>query len=238
MLQGKKVVIIGGSSGMGLTGAKKAAEQGAEVIVAGRSKAKLDAAEKAIEGHVKTYTVDLSTEKDTARFFDEIGRFDHLIVTAGGAVGPSAFLESDLSTARAVFDGKFWAQYNAARYGARHINSDGSITFFSGVYSRRPSKGFAALAANNAAIEGLTRALAVELAPIRVNAVSPGLVKTPLYDSIPEDQRKAMYESVAGSLPVGRVGTPEDVAQTMIYLMENGYTTGLVVDVDGGSRLV
>ena len=237
MLNGKKVVIVGGSSGMGLAGAKAAAEHGAHVIIAGRSEEKLNAALEQIKGKAEAHVGDFTVEESVSAFFDKIGNFDHLVVTAGGRVQPAPFVGTGTSVARTVLEGKFWVQYNVAKHGAKHVNPGGSITLFSGIFSRRPSKGFAALAANNGAIEALGRALAVELAPIRVNVISPGLVDTPIYHAMPEEQRKSMFASTAEALPVGRIGSPEDVAETMPYLMQNGYTTGSVVDVDGGARL-
>lgn len=237
MLKGKKVVIVGGSSGMGLAGAKAAAEHGAHVIIAGRSEEKLKAALEQIKGKAEAHAGDFTVEERVRAFFDKIGNLDHLVATAGGAVQYAPFVGTETSVANTVLGGKFWVQYNVAKHGAGHINPGGSITLFSGIFSRRPPKGFAALAANNGAIEALGRALAVELAPIRVNVISPGLVDTPLYHAMPEEQRKSMFAATAEALPVGRVGRPDDVAETMLYLMQNGYTTGCVVDVDGGARL-
>jgi NAD(P)-dependent dehydrogenase (short-subunit alcohol dehydrogenase family) len=237
MLKGKRVVIVGGSSGMGLAGAKAAAQHGAHVIIAGRSEKKLKAVLERIKGKPEYYAGDFTLEENVSAFFDKIGNFDHLVVTAGGKVLPAGFVWTETSVARAVLDGKFWVQYLVAKRGAGHLNAGGSITLFSGIFSRRPSKGFAALAANNGAIEALGRALAVELAPIRVNVISPGMVDTPIYHAMPAEQRESMFEATAKALPVGRVGTPEDVGETIIYLMQNGYTTGSVVDVDGGARL-
>jgi NAD(P)-dependent dehydrogenase (short-subunit alcohol dehydrogenase family) len=237
MLQGKRVVIVGGSSGIGLAGAKAAAQHGAHVIIVGRSEEKLRVAIEQMNGKAEAHPGDFQAEENIKGFFDKIGMFDHLVVTAGGRVLPSSFADTPTSIARSVLDGKFWVQYNVAKHGARHISPAGSITLFSGLFSQRPSSGFAALAANNGAIEALGRALAVELAPIRVNVISPGLVDTPIYDQMPEEQRKSMFAAAANALPVGRVGRPEDVAQTIIYLMQNGYTTGCVLDVNGGARL-
>jgi NAD(P)-dependent dehydrogenase (short-subunit alcohol dehydrogenase family) len=237
MLKGKRVVIVGGSSGIGLAGAKAAAEHGARVIIAGRSEKKLKAALEQIKGKKEYYAGDFTIEENVSAFFEAIGNFDHLVVTAGGKVLPAGFVWTETSVARAVLDGKFWVQYFVAKHGAGHLNAGGSITLFSGMFSRRPAKGFAALAANNGAIEALGRALAIELAPIRVNVISPGIVDTPVYHAMPAEQRESMFEATAKTLPVGRVGRPEDVGETIVYLMQNGYTTGSVVDIDGGAGL-
>ena len=126
----------------------------------------------------------------------------------------------------------------AAKYGAMAIRQGGSITMFAGVASEKPLPGLVAYAAVNGAVEGLCRTLALELAPLRVNAISPGIVMTPAYAGMPGDEREAMFGAMAAKLPVRRVGRPEDIARTVLYLMQNGYTTGTVIQIDGGHRLV
>ncbi len=238
MLRGKKVVIVGGSSGIGLAGAKAAADHGAHVIIIGRSEKKLRAALEQITGKIEGHALDFTVEENISRFFGKLGSLDHLVVTAGGNVSPASFVEAETSLARRVLEGKFWVQYNTAKHGAKCINPGGSIILFSGLFSRKPSKGFVALAANNGAIESLGRALAVELAPIRVNVISPGIVDTPIYHTMPAEQRNSMFASLAKRLPVGRIGKPEDIAEAMLYLMQNGYTTGSVIDVEGGAGII
>ncbi len=236
-LKEKRVVIIGGSSGMGLASAKAAAAAGAYVLIAGRSPEKLQRALDEIEGEADAHPLDVTREGDVREFFARLGGFDHLVTTAAtGAVG--AFLEMESADVRNVFESKFWGQYNAAKYGATGIRPGGSITMFAGVASEKPLPGLVAYAAVNGAVEGLCRTLAVELAPLRVNVVSPGIVMTPAYAEMPADKREAMFEAVGAKLPVRRVGRPEDIAKTVLYLMENGYTTGTVIQVDGGHRLV
>jgi NAD(P)-dependent dehydrogenase (short-subunit alcohol dehydrogenase family) len=234
-IENESVVIIGGSSGMGLAIAKEAADSGAAVIIAGRSQGKLDEAIRVIAGDVATYIVDLSDEGSVMKLFQSIGSFDHLVIT-GSSVKTGQLRELSLADARASMDSKFWGAYMAARYA--QIRPKGSITFFSGILSRRPSSGLASLAAINAAVEALGRALALELAPIRVNVVSPGLTDTPAYATMPDDARKGLFAAVAKRLPVGRVGRPEDIASLTLELMRNSFLTGLVVDVDGGAMLV
>jgi len=236
-LKDKKVVIIGGSSGMGLASAKAAAAEGAYVLIAGRSKDRLKRALDEIEGEADAHSLDVSREEEVRDFFTTLGTFDHLVTTAAsGAVGP--FMEIESSAVRSVFESKFWGQYYAARYGATGIRPGGSITMFAGVASVKPLPGLVAYAAVNGAIEGLCRTLAVELAPLRVNVISPGIVVTPAYAAMPEQEREAMFQALADKLPVKRVGRPEDVARTVLYLMQNGYSTGTVRSVDGGHRLV
>ncbi len=236
-LKDKKVVIIGGSSGMGLATAKAAVAEGALLVIASRSAEKLRAAVDEIEGEVKSYVLDVTDEEQVKRFFAEVEELDHLVTTAAGELtGP--FLQLETAAVQALFASKFWGQYLAAKYGASRITVGGSITMFSGVASQKPIPGFSSFAAVNGGINALCRALAVELAPLRVNAVSPGIVETPAYEGMPVKERRAFFDAVAAKLPVKRIGRPEDVARTVLYLMQNGYTTGAVIDVDGGSRLV
>ncbi len=151
-------------------------------------------------------------------------------------MGP--FLKMSTNDAKHFFDSKFWGQYLAAKIGAPHIRKGGSITFFCGVAGQKPFMNFAAGSAINAAIEGLTRALALELSPIRVNAISPGTVVTPVWDSVLEKERIAEFEETAKRLPAKRVGQPEDIAEAVRYLIQCGYATGSIVYVDGGTRIV
>ena len=234
--QGKKVVIIGGSSGIGLATARAAAAEGAEVLLASRSEEKLRKARESISGKVDVFVVDAGKEESVKTLFEKGGKFDHLFTPGSeGVRGP--FLSLDPQAARTAFDSKFWGQYFAAKYGAPKIRPGGSITFMAGAFSQRPGPGTAVLAAINSAIEGLGRALAVELSPLRVNVVSPGLVDTPNFSKMPPDQRSALFKTVADSIPAHRIGTPEDIAQTVLYLMGNGYTTGHTLFVDGGMTL-
>ena len=222
-----KTVVIGGSSGMGLATAKLLYSLGHTIVIASRSKEKLKKAVEAI-GQVESYVLDVTQEKDIAQFFDSLGSFDHLVTSAAGfAVGP--FLKMPTDKAKHFFDNKFWGQYLAAKMGAPYIQKGGSITFFCGVAAQKPFMNFAAGSALNAAIEGLTRALALELSPIRVNAISPGTVITPVWDGLPEKERLAQFEESAKHLPVKRVGMPEDIAEAVRYLIQCGYATGSIV---------
>ncbi|BEH11195.1 MULTISPECIES: SDR family oxidoreductase [Geobacter] len=236
-LNDAKVVVIGGSSGMGLAVAKMAADEGARVVIAGRSEEKLRQAADEIRQPVETRSLDVTQEQAVQAFFAETGELDHLVVTAATGVAGS-FLELETPSFRQIFDSKFWGQYFAARYGAQRIREGGSITFFSGVAAAKPVDGLSAYAAVNGAVESLCRSLAVELAPLRVNAVSPGIVDTPAYAGMSPTERKRMFDALAARLPARRIGRPEDVAAAVISLMKNGYVTGSVVHVDGGHRLV
>ncbi|MEO0828493.1 MAG: SDR family oxidoreductase [Cyanobacteria bacterium J06639_16] len=234
-LKDKKVVVIGGSSGIGLAIAQATAAAGAKVVISGRSAYKLEEALAEIEANVLAYPVDVTDMASLQDFFQREGQVDHLIM-AGGTVKTGGFKEMPVADAIASMNSKFFGAYRAVQ--AATVSPAGSITLFSGVLSRRPTPGTAAIAAVNAAVEGLGRALAIELAPVRVNVISPGLVKTPSYSGMPDEQRENLYQSTAASLPVGYVGEPEDVAVVALMLMTTPYITGTIVDVDGGSLLV
>ena len=235
-LANKKIAVIGGSSGIGLASAKALVAEGAEVIIASRSPSKLAQAKAEIGGNVSTYPLDVTHEAAVKNFFDELGDFDALVFTAAGGV-MGAIREIDSQTAHEVFESKFWGKYYAAKHAAAKLRSGGSITFFSGVASQKPVENLSVMAAINGAVESLARSLAIELSPIRVNVVSPGLVVTPVYDGIPSEYREKYFESVAATLPVKRVGQPEDIADTVLYLIQNQYTTGTVIYIDGGARI-
>ena len=170
--------------------------------------------------------------------FERAGAFDHLVFSAGEKLHLEPLANMQLDAARGFFRLRFWGAFMAAKYGSPHIRPGGSITLTNGIAGLRPRKGWTVAASICGATEALTRALAVELAPIRVNAVCPGPVKTELWSEMPEAEREAMYRETARRLPVGRVGEAQDLAQTYLYLMQEAYSTGQVIVVDGGAVLV
>lgn len=232
----KRIIIIGGSSGMGLATAIAATAAGAQVVIASRSRDKLEKARRVIGGDTEVMPLDVMDEAAVQAFFHQVGEFDHL-TTPGNVAAGGPFLTRDTAAVRADFDSKFWGQYLAAKHGAPFIRPGGSIVLFSGIYSQRPSAGVSGVAAINSAIEGLARGLAVELAPIRVNAVSPGLVDTPIFNAMPKEAKEEMFQRFAAVAPLNRVGRPEEIAQTVLYLMANTLTTGSILYVDGGYTL-
>ncbi|MGW2747245.1 SDR family oxidoreductase [Streptomyces sp. NPDC001450] len=237
-LRGQRVVVIGGTSGIGLAVAEGAAREGAEVLVASRRQESVDAAPKRLPGSAEGHVLDATDEAAVRGFFGRIGGFDHLVYTAGESLLLESLAEASLVRARRFLDTRLWGAYTAVKYGAGSIREGGSVVLTTGTAGRRPMPGTTAAAALCGAMESLTRALALELAPVRVNVVSPGVVRTELWRELPEGDREGLFRSSAESLPVGRVGEPADVAEAYLYLMRGGYSTGSVVTVDGGGLLV
>lgn len=233
-LADQRIVITGGTSGIGLAAARALAAQGARLVVASRSPERLAAAAAELGPDAEAVPLDVTDEAAVDAFFEQVGPFDHLVTTAGEQALDAPVLQLDTAVARRLFDVKYWGQYHAARHGAPRLRPGGSITLFSAWLARKPTAGFPTYAAIDGAIESLARVLALEIAPLRVNVVSPGVIDTPLYDNLPADLRRDVLAGVAAELPVKRIGTPEDVAKAVLYLIGNGFSTGAVVDVDGG----
>ena len=237
-LNNKKIIISGGSSGIGLATAKRLSKRGAEIIVVSRCKEKLDRAKNDIGGKCKAYSLDVTDEKAVDDFFSDVGRFDHLVTAAAGAA-LGGFTELESQTAISLVESKLWGQYFCAKYAVPQLNDGGSITFFSGIVSRKPMVGASAYAIIAGAMESLTRSLALELAPVRVNCITPGVIDTPVWaELLPDDLRKEQFESIASMLPVNRLGSPDDVSQAVEYVIGNRFVSGSIVDVDGGHRVV
>jgi NAD(P)-dependent dehydrogenase (short-subunit alcohol dehydrogenase family) len=237
-LSEKRIVVLGGSSGIGLAVAQQAVAQGATAIIASSNADRVKQAVATLDGKAGGHTLDLSKERDIQNFFQGIGELDHLVFTAGDALQLNMLEATDLTKARHAFELRYWAALAAVKYASPHIRKDGSIVLTTGIAGRRPHKGWAIAASVCGTIEALTRALAVELAPIRVNAVSPGVVRTNLWQSMSADEREHLFEGVGKALPVGRVGEPYDIAQAYLFLMQEGFSTGQTVVVDGGTVLV
>ena len=233
-LSNSRVLVVGGSSGIGLATAQMAGAEGAEVTIASRSRHKLDRAVALIQGDAKAVELDTGDEEVVGRFFADREPFDHVVVSA--AQTPSGPVRGlSLDEARRAMESKFWGAYRVAR--AARITEGGSLTFVSGFLSVRPSAGAVLQGAINAALEALARGLALELAPVRVNAVSPGLIETPLWAGVPDDRRAAMFAGAAERLPARRVGQPEDVARAVLFLLATPFATGSTVRVDGGGAI-
>ncbi|MEL6374476.1 MAG: SDR family oxidoreductase [Pseudomonadota bacterium] len=236
-LQDAHVVVVGGGSGIGRATAALAIAQGARVTLASRNRAKLEAAAQEMDGDVAAAPVDMTDAVATEAWARTLGPIDHLVISASSAThGP--FATAPLEPLRAMFDAKFFGPYTVARAALPSLREGGSITFFSGVLSRRPGENCAGLGAVNGAVEALTRALALELGPrVRVNCMSPGMTRSDAYAHVDETAREAMYASTGASLPLGRVGETDEVARATLFLMMNTFTTGVVLDVDGGHMI-
>ena len=236
-LHNKRVVILGGSSGIGLAVAEQAASQGAKLVIASSNAERVQKAIESLGGNAQGHTLDLSDEQAVETLFAKLGAFDHLVFTAGDSLHLHNLATTDLKQARRAFELRYWAALAAVKYGSKNIRKGGSVVLTTGVAGQRPQKGWVVAASVCGTIDALTRALAVELAPIRVNAVSPGVVRTHLWQSMSAAEREQMYESVGKSLPVGRVGEPHDIAQAYVFLMQEGFGTGQILVVDGGTVL-
>jgi len=237
MLNGKRIVILGGSSGIGRAVAEEAAKAGARVVIASSNQARVTEALarlKNAEGHA----VDLRSEPAVRALFERIGAHDHLVYTAGEELLIAPLAEIDLAKARAFFELRYWGALAAVKAARPYLAKEGSIVLTSGLAGRRPHPGFAIGASICGAMEALTRTLAVELAPIRVNIVTPGFVDTDLWSNVPAGARQQMFADAAAKLPVGRVGKAADIAEHYLGFMRGAYVTGQALVVDGGGALV
>ncbi len=213
-------VVIGGHTGIGRAVAQALRVRPGRVIEAGRRSG-----------------LDLTDAAAVQRFFDELGGVDHVVVTAGSQAPGGPLLDVSLPTAKSAFDTKFWGSLTVAQSAARWIRPGGSLTFTSGFLARRAVPGTFVKTAMNAGLEAVAKVLARELAPLRVNVVSPGLTDTEAYAAMTPEARAAMLDRAAHSLPVGRAGRPEDVAQAYLLAIDNAFMTGSVIDVDGGALI-
>jgi NAD(P)-dependent dehydrogenase (short-subunit alcohol dehydrogenase family) len=230
-LSGKTVVVIGGSSGIGAAVAKAAAARGAQVVLAGRRLV------SGTENGLRSEPVDVTDAASLQRLFEAVGRFDHLVYTSGPSVRAKPLVDTDLDEAQENFNVKLWGSLRAIQLALPFLDERGSITLTSGQLGRKLAPGQFIKTGINAATEALGKQLAKELAPRRVNVVSPGVIDTPAYAGLAEEQRLAMFVKAGGALPVGRVGQAEEVAAGYVLAMENGFMTGSVIDIDGGGQL-
>ena len=208
------------------------------MVIASSSAERVQQAVESIGKEAQGHAVDLSNEPAVAAFFSKLGPFDHLVFTAGDSLHLHELASTDLQEARRAFELRYWAALAAVKYGSPHMRKGGSIVLTTGIAGQRPRTGGVVAASVCGTIEALTRALAVELAPIRVNAVSPGVVRTNLWQSMSAPERERLFETVGNSLPVGRIGEAHDIAQAYLFLMQEGFATGQTVVIDGGTVLV
>ncbi|GLW74607.1 short-chain dehydrogenase [Kitasatospora phosalacinea] len=232
----RTALVVGGTSGIGLATARQLRAQGAVVHVAGRSKERLEAlavSDPELIGH----RADGGDREQITEVLDTVGTLDWLVVALSGAEGAGPFAELDLGALRGAFEAKFWGQLTTVQAALPHLSEDGSVTLVTAISARTGMPGTAGLAAVNGALEAMIRPLAVELAPRRINAVSPGLVDTPWWNGLPQDAREAYFAQAAAQLPTRRIASAEDVAEAVVLAATNRNLTGTVLESDGGLRL-
>ncbi len=234
-LRNHNILIVGGSSGIGLATAHVALAEGAQIVIASRTPEK---ARALLGNQIETVALDMAQEEQVKAFFENYnGIFDHLLVSSG-MPGNVAVLEENTAEARQTFDLKYWGSYYIAKYGIPRLSERGSLTFIAGVVPFKVMAATGTMAAINFAQVALARTLALEVAPRRVNVVAPGIADTPAWEKIPAQERETFFSSLANQLPVGKVGDPEDIAKSVLFLMKNTYMTGTVLHVDGGQPLI
>jgi NAD(P)-dependent dehydrogenase (short-subunit alcohol dehydrogenase family) len=240
-LTGQKIVVVGGSSGIGLGVAAAALERNAEVVIVGRSREKLQAAVRTLgaDRKVSGLAVDMTKEAEVARLFDGVGAFDHLVSTAGAPPPNDPIDRADLQVVRSFVDNKLIGAITLAKHAVRTLRKGGSLTFTSGINKDRPPvPGGSVVTAIAGSFGYFAHALALELAPTRVNVVSPGWVDTPMWDELVGEAKAGFFANLAPRLPARKIATPADIAAAYVYLMESEFTTGETIHIDGGQRLI
>ncbi|WP_428698906.1 SDR family oxidoreductase [Stappia sp.] len=236
-LRGKRVVIVGGSSGIGLAAAKAAKCEGAEVTIIGRSEERLRTAAAQLGG-AQTFAADVADRSSIESAIHAIGKFDHLVLTAGG-IHAGLLAETDPEQLLIELTEHVAGSLYAVKAAVEHIQDTGSIVLMGGQFSDRPmGNGTSLMAMACRGIEALARSLALELKPLRVNVIAPGFVDTPLYDAFGAEGRAEVLSKAASAIPVGRVGRPEEVGHAIVFLLTNGYMNCEVLHIDGGGRFV
>jgi len=235
-LAGQTVAVIGGSSGIGLAVAAQAKRLGANLILVARDAGRLRHAAASIGGATQI-VADISATAAVFSMFQEVASLDHLLITAGTA-RLLPLKEHGAQDLHGVMAERVVGPLLAIQAAVPLLRSGGSITLTSAQLSSRPMGMGAVMAGAVAAVEAITRALALELAPVRVNAVAPGMIDTPLVDRLLGDNKSELFARTAASLPAKRVGLPDDVAQAILLLMTNSFITGEILHVDGGGRWI
>lgn len=236
MTEQQRVIVVGGTSGIGEATARLFLARGMDVVIAARDASKLEQARGRLGGGT-AHTVDATVRDDVEGLFAAVGAFDHLVLSVSGGRGGGPFTQLDLADLRSGFDAKFWAYVSTLQAALPTIRRTGSVTLVTAGSARSAIPATAGLAAINGALEAMIRPLAVELAPLRINAVSPGGIDTPWWHSMPSERREAIFAQMKATLPVGRLGTAEEVAEAIVFVATNGFMTGTVIECDGGGRM-
>ncbi|WP_288376195.1 SDR family oxidoreductase [uncultured Chryseobacterium sp.] len=237
-LENKKVIILGGSSGLGLATAQAAAADGAEVIIVSSNQQRIDRALATLPENSRGFAVSLDKEENIKTFFSTIGKFDHLVYTAGENISMSMVDDTDIENGKDFFTIRFWGAFAAIKYGRPHINEGGSINLMSGNFGQRPAAGYSLGATICGAMDALTKAMAVELAPVRVNNIAAGIIDTNLWGNLSREDKENFFSHLENTLLLQRVGQPMDVADAFVFLMKQEYMTGQSLVIDGGAVLV
>jgi NAD(P)-dependent dehydrogenase (short-subunit alcohol dehydrogenase family) len=239
-LDGKRVLVVGGGSGIGFAVAEAAQHEGAVVTVASSNAERVAAAAQRLGNAATGERMDVTDEASVAAFFEAHTPFDHIAFTAGdwGQMRRGGLSDIDLSRATEVFRVRFLGALAVAKHGATKLPPDGSLTLTDGMIAHRPSKGSFLSAGMAGGIEHLTRGLAVELAPVRVNCVCPAMIETEIWDAmLPAEGREERFAKMTARQLIPRIGQPAEVAEAYVHLMRAGYTTGQVLKVEGGASL-
>ncbi|HLG85465.1 MAG TPA: SDR family oxidoreductase [Bradyrhizobium sp.] len=236
-MSAQHIVIAGGSSGIGLATARRLLDAGHRVTITGRTAARLDKALSVLDGRVASVVMDAADRANVKSVFAELGAFDHLVLAAGSTKGAGSFASVSMDDVRASFSEKVFPHFGTAQAALPHLAKDGSLTFVAAVTAHAAMPGTAGIGAANAAVAALVPILAAELKPLRVNGVSPGVIDTPWWDFLTDEQRMQLFADYAAKTPVKRIGTPDDIAQAIAFLITNTFMTGELIVCDGGLRL-
>lgn len=236
-MSSEHVVIIGGSSGIGLATARQLLAAGCRITITGRNERRLNGAKDALRGAPTALVMDATDAGNLRNAFARIGSFDHLVLALGSGKGAGPFSSVSLADVRQGFEEKVYPHFASAQAALPSLRRDGIITFVAAVTAHAAMPGTAGIGAANAAIAALVPILAAELRPLRVNGVSPGVIDTPWWDFLAEDEKRSVFADYAAKTPVGRVGQPDDVARAIAFLISNGFMSGRTIICDGGLGL-